>query len=79
MPAISSGPSVYVADPPACVFTVAGAIHAALVDHPPDTTDTDVYAHTVGETRIGLYASERLARRLRAEFPRSLDGAPLLR
>ena len=57
---------------------LAGAIHAALVDHPPDTTDTDVYAHTVGETRIGLYASERLARRLRVDFPRSIDGAPML-
>jgi LysR family transcriptional regulator, transcriptional activator of nhaA len=57
---------------------VAGAIHCALVDHPPDTTDTDVYAHTVGETRIGLYASERLARHLRNDFPRSLDGAPML-
>ncbi|HSO34541.1 MAG TPA: LysR family transcriptional regulator [Labilithrix sp.] len=36
------------------------------------------YSHLLGECGVSVFASARLAQRLRPGFPRSLDGAPIL-
>lgn len=54
-------------------------VDAVLTDAPP--SDPDHLAarhHPLVESEVGLFATARLARDLRADFPRSLDGAPLL-
>ncbi len=36
------------------------------------------YSHLLGECGVSWFAAERLAKRLKRDFPRSLDGAPVL-
>lgn len=39
---------------------------------------TRAYSHLLGECGVSVFASARLAKKLRPDFPRSLDGAPFL-
>lgn len=58
---------------------VSGRLHVVLADRPPSTSsDAHVYAHLLGETRISFFAAKALAARHSKDFPRSLNGAPLL-
>jgi LysR family transcriptional activator of nhaA len=62
-----------------CRELVAGRLHVVISDRLPSGLATGtVYSHQVGETRIGLFGTRRLAERYRHGFPQSLDGAPLL-
>jgi LysR family transcriptional activator of nhaA len=58
------------------------AVHeldVVLSDAPPSPDiRVRVFSHLLGESRISLLASPKLARKLRKGFPRSLDGAPVL-
>jgi LysR family transcriptional activator of nhaA len=57
----------------------SGRLHLVLSDTaPPEAGAQRVYAHLLGESGILLYGTPRLARKYRAAFPSSLDGAPLL-
>jgi LysR family transcriptional activator of nhaA len=50
-----------------------------LADRPiPPTVSTRGFSHKLGECAVGFFATKDLARRLKGEFPRCLDGAPLL-
>jgi len=50
-----------------------------LTDRPvPPGSSLRVFSHLLGETQISLYALPALAERYRADFPKSLNGAPLL-
>jgi LysR family transcriptional regulator, transcriptional activator of nhaA len=50
-----------------------------LSDAPPSPDiRVRVFSHLLGECRISLFASPALARKLRKDFPKSLDGAPVL-
>jgi LysR family transcriptional activator of nhaA len=62
-----------------CRELVAGRLHVVFTDRlPPGAAAAAIHSHVVGETRIGLYGTNRLADRYRSGFPRSLDGAPVL-
>lgn len=58
------------------------AIHAldlVLSDLPLDpSAQIRAFNHVLGECDVEIYASPRLAKRLRRGFPRSLDGAPFI-
>lgn len=58
------------------------AIHAldlVLSDAPiPRTVSVRAYSHPLGECGVSVLATEALAVRYRADFPASLDGAPML-
>lgn len=58
------------------------AIHRldmVLADRPmPAGMDVKGYSHLLGECDVGFFAAPVLAARLAAEFPASLDGAPML-
>jgi LysR family transcriptional activator of nhaA len=57
----------------------AGRLHLVLADEIPTTTaGTKIHAHPLGETEILLYASRRIARVHRKDFPASLRSARLL-
>lgn len=66
-----------------CSALVTGRMHVALSDRLP-TRPGDTQAHgqimgqLIGESRIGFYGTQRLVQRYQPDFPRSLDGAPLL-
>lgn len=63
----------------ACRNLLAGRLHVVLTDRlPPAGSALDVYAHLIGETRIGIYGTRRLASELKPGYPRSLDGAAML-
>ncbi|MEM9070638.1 MAG: LysR family transcriptional regulator [Myxococcota bacterium] len=50
-----------------------------IADAPvPPTSSVRAFNHFLGESSLGFFAVPRLARRLRRNFPQSLDGAPLL-
>ncbi len=50
-----------------------------LTDRPvPHGSSLRVFSHLLGETQISLFALPALAERYRDEFPKSLNGAPLL-
>jgi LysR family transcriptional activator of nhaA len=50
-----------------------------LADRPiPPTVSTRGFSHTLGECAIAFFATPALSRQLEGEFPRCLDGAPLL-
>lgn len=50
-----------------------------LTDRPvPQGSSLRVFSHLLGETQISLFAVPELAARYRDEFPKSLNGAPLL-
>ncbi len=50
-----------------------------LTDRPvPPGSSLRVFSHLLGETQISLFALPELAKRYREDFPKSLNGAPLL-
>ncbi len=50
-----------------------------LSDSPAtSTTAARVYNHLIGESSVAAFGTPQLAERFSADFPRSLDGAPLL-
>jgi LysR family transcriptional regulator, transcriptional activator of nhaA len=54
-------------------------LHLVLTDAPPPHgLSVRVHAHWLGETDVLLYGTKELAARYRADFPRSLEDAPLL-
>ena len=58
---------------------LAGRLHLVMSDRlPSKLVAAPLQSHLVGETRIGLYGTRRLAERYKPGFPVSLDGAPVL-
>ncbi|GAB4204118.1 MAG: transcriptional activator NhaR [Sandaracinaceae bacterium] len=56
-----------------------GRLHVVLADLPPvDGARGKTFVHALGGSGIALYAPRKLAPRLRARFPASLDGAPMV-
>ena len=54
-------------------------LDVVLTDRPaPSGTALRVFSHLLGESDIALFGSKELAKRYRANFPASLNGAPLL-
>ena len=63
-------------------------LHGALARHELDLVISDAplpagaavkaYSHPLGESPIALFGTAELAKRYRRNFPKSLDGAPLL-
>jgi LysR family transcriptional activator of nhaA len=50
-----------------------------LADRPiPSTVSTRAFSHKLGECAVSFFATEKLATKLSVDFPRCLDGAPLL-
>ena len=50
-----------------------------LADRPiPSTVSTRAFSHKLGECAVSFFATEKLKAKLSADFPRCLDGAPLL-
>jgi LysR family transcriptional activator of nhaA len=50
-----------------------------LADRPiPPTVSTRGFSHKLGECAVSFFATEHLEKRLKGDFPRCLDGAPLL-
>lgn len=50
-----------------------------LADRPiPPLVSTKCFSHKLGECAITFFATKKLAKKLKGEFPRCLDGAPLL-
>jgi len=50
-----------------------------LADRPiPPLVSTRCFSHKLGECAISFFATKKLAKKLKGEFPRCLDGAPLL-
>ncbi|MCC7542737.1 MAG: LysR family transcriptional regulator [Deltaproteobacteria bacterium] len=56
----------------------AGRLHVVLSDALPDAAGVRLHRRLLGETDILLYGTKALARRYRAGFPASLQGAPVL-
>lgn len=56
----------------------AHRLDLALSDAPPQGAPFRIHAHLLGETGIDLYGAKALARRHGGDFPRSLEGAPVL-
>ena len=55
------------------------ALDLVLADQPLATTgNVHAFNHLLGESRLFFFAQPALADRLRPQFPRSLDGAPML-
>ena len=50
-----------------------------LADRPiPPTVSTRGFSHKLGECAVSFFAAEKLEKQLKGDFPRCLDGAPLL-
>jgi len=50
-----------------------------LADRPiPPTVSTRGFSHKLGECAISFFATEKLVKGLKGDFPRCLDGAPVL-
>ncbi len=50
-----------------------------LADRPiPPTVSTRGFSHKIGECAVSFFATEKLEKKLTGDFPRCLDGAPLL-
>jgi LysR family transcriptional activator of nhaA len=50
-----------------------------LADRPiPPTVSTRGFSHKLGECAVSFFATKKLAKKLKGDFPHSLDGAPLL-
>ena len=50
-----------------------------LSDRPiPPTVSTRGFSHKLGECAISFFATKKLEKKLKGDFPRCLDGAPLL-
>lgn len=55
------------------------ALDIVISDAPvPPGSAVRAYSHLLGETGVGVFGVEALARKYKADFPRSLDGAPML-
>jgi LysR family transcriptional activator of nhaA len=54
-----------------------GELDLVLADAPVAATAA-TYTHLLGESHTGFFAASAIAARYRPEFPRSLDGAPML-
>lgn len=62
-----------------CSALVSGRLHVVIADAlPTRPRHGQVTSQLLGQTRMGFYAQENLARRFRRGFPASLDGAPVL-
>ncbi len=50
-----------------------------LADRPiPSTVSTRGFSHMLGECAVSFFAAEKLAKKLKGDFPECLDAAPLL-
>lgn len=50
-----------------------------LADRPiPSTVSTRGFSHKLGESAVSFFAAPKLERKLTGDFPRCLDGAPML-
>jgi len=50
-----------------------------LADRPiPPTVSTRGFSHKLGECAVSFFATKKLEKKLKGDFPRCLDGAPLL-
>ena len=50
-----------------------------LADRPiPASVSTRGFSHKLGECAVSFFATEKLKKKLKGDFPRCLDGAPLL-
>ena len=50
-----------------------------LADRPiPPTVSTRGFSHKLGECAVSFFATNKLEKQLKGDFPRCLDGAPLL-
>ena len=50
-----------------------------LADRPiPATVSTRGFSHKLGECAVSFFATQKLEKKLKGDFPRSLDGAPIL-
>jgi len=50
-----------------------------LADRPiPPTVSTRGFSHKLGECAVSFFATEELEKKLKGDFPRCLDGAPIL-
>ena len=50
-----------------------------LADRPiPSTVSTRGFSHKLGECTVSFFATEKLKKKLKGDFPRCLDGAPIL-
>jgi LysR family transcriptional activator of nhaA len=50
-----------------------------LADRPiPPTVSTRGFSHKLGECAVSFFATEKLKKKLKGDFPRCLDGAPIL-
>lgn len=50
-----------------------------LADRPiPSTVSTRGYSHKLGECGVSFFATKKIAKKLKGDFPQCLDGAPLL-
>ena len=50
-----------------------------LADRPiPPTVSTRGFSHKLGECAVSFFATEQLEKKLKGDFPRCLEGAPLL-
>lgn len=55
------------------------ALDIVFADAPvPRGSSVRAFNHPLGQSGVGIFAAETLARAHRAQFPRSLDGAPML-
>lgn len=61
-----------------CRELISGRLHVIITDRLPSQTTSAIHAHPIGEGRIGIFGTRRLAVRHRTGFPATLDGAPLL-
>lgn len=54
-------------------------IDLVLADRPiPPTISTRGFSHKLGECAVSFFATDKLQKKLTGDFPRCLDGAPLL-
>ena len=50
-----------------------------LADRPiPSTVSTRGFSHKLGECAVSFFATEKLKKKLKGDFPRCLDGTPIL-
>jgi LysR family transcriptional activator of nhaA len=50
-----------------------------LADRPiPATVSTRGFSHKLGECAVSFFATQKLEKKLKGDFPRCLDGAPIL-
>lgn len=57
----------------------AGRLHAVLADHgPPQGTGLRLHGHTLGDSELYVYGTERVRAEIRGRFPACLQGAPML-